>query len=89
MLDLIREYQVEEAFDFVITQFKEIFPLFKLPRELEIFIKNVDDVNYYFTTLGEKKYWSSSIAERLFEQQSRVLDVYKNTNLGDLYAKKS
>lgn len=89
VLDLIREYQVEEAFDFVITQFKEIFPLFKLPRELEIFIKNVNDVNYYFTTLGEKKYWSSSIAERLFEQQSRVLDVYKNTNLGDLYAKKS
>lgn len=71
MLDLIREYQVEEAFDFVITQFKEIFPLFKLPRELEIFIKNVNDVNYYFTTLGEKNIG-----------QARLLKDFLNSNLG-------
>lgn len=88
IIELIHEYQVEEAIEFVITNFKTTFPLFILPKELDVFVKKENEVNYYFTINGEKKYWSSSINERLFDHKSRVTEVYKNTNLGDLYEKR-
>lgn len=88
VVEEIRYFGVEEQIIYVLTQFKQLFPEVCLPNALLNYIGDVTDTGYYYTCRGDKKTWTLSIKERVFNQAGRKQDVLLNTEEGDMMIKR-
>ena len=86
--DIILKNFLVEPISYVLTNFSLLFSRNLVPQELVKYIVPEENVNFYFTCNGEKKYWKNPITKRVFDQKLRKKEVFECCKIGEFQYKR-
>ena len=68
---------------YVLSHIKVLFPDLAISGYLKKYVKNIEEVSYYYTQNGDIRWWKTSFIDRIFDQKLRYLDVMQDAQEGD------
>lgn len=69
--------------EYILSHIKVLFPNLNLPEHLDKYVKNIEEVSYYYTQNGIKKWWKTPFIDRIFNRELRYLDVIRDAKEGE------